>query len=105
MNAQDLSSTENLSSNPSLQTSGLPETVVVYMMYLDDNGFSLGRYCYQGDGEETGCVEEESGLTYPPSDPSITYAKCLFWTMRASILRARKVCWNLTLSNDGRQFR
>ena len=75
VNAQDLSSTESLSSNPSLQTSGLPETVVVYMMHLDDNGFSLGRYCYQGDGEETGCVEEESGLTYPPSDPSITYAK------------------------------
>ena len=34
VNAQDLSSTENLSSNPSLQTSELPETIVVYMMHL-----------------------------------------------------------------------
>lgn len=34
VSAQDLSSTESLSSNPSLQTSGLPETIVVYMMHL-----------------------------------------------------------------------
>jgi hypothetical protein len=82
VNAQGLPSVDNLSSNHSPQASGLASTVVVYMRHIDDNGVIVGgegpdSYCHQGEGENTGCVEQGSGLTYPPEDPSyITYVKC-----------------------------
>ena len=66
-NAQNLPSVGNLSSNQSPQNSGLPDTVVVYMMKLNANGAILnGEFCNHGDDADTGCVEYESGLLYPP---------------------------------------
>lgn len=73
--AQKLPRADKLSSNQSLQNSGLPTTVVIYMMKLNGLGQSLGDFCYLGDGADTGCVEEGSNFTYPPVDPNITYAK------------------------------
>jgi len=72
-NAQNLPSGD-LSSDQSRQNSGLPTTVVVYMMKLHDDGSLISDtdFCYQGDGAATHCVEVG---TYPPSDPYITYAK------------------------------
>jgi len=75
--AQNLPSADNPSFNQSPQNTGLPATVIVYMLNLDGSGESLGIPCNQGDGADTGCVEEGSGFTYPPTDPSyITYVKC-----------------------------
>jgi len=71
-NAQNLPNADNLSFNQSPQNSGLPATVVVYMLKLNGLGQSLGDYCYQGDPASTHCVEVGN---YPPSDPYITYAK------------------------------
>jgi len=75
--AQNLPSADNPSFNQSPQNTGLPATVIVYMLKLNGLGESLGIPCNQGDGADTGCVEEGSGFTYPPTDPSyITYVKC-----------------------------
>jgi hypothetical protein len=72
-NAQNLPSVDNLSSNQSPQNSGLPDTVVVYMMKLDANGAILnGDFCNHGDGAITGCVEAGSGLYPPPFDQYVT---------------------------------
>lgn len=61
-NAQNLPIADNFSINQAPQNSGK----------LNGLGQSLGDYCYQGDPASTHCVEVG---TYPPLDPSITYAK------------------------------
>jgi len=73
-NAQKLLSVDNLSSNQSPQNSGLPTTVIVYMLKVNEKGEKLGdyEYCRGGDDYLTGCVEEGSDA-YPPEAPGITY--------------------------------
>lgn len=77
VNAQNLPSVDNLSSNHSPQASGLASTVVVYMRHIDSTGAIVGAgpssYCRKDDDEFTGCVEQFSNLTYPPKDPYITF--------------------------------
>jgi hypothetical protein len=77
VNAQNLPSADNSSSNHSPQASGLASTVIVYMRHINNDGVIVGTgtssYCAYKDGEDTGCVEQGSGLIYPPVNQYITF--------------------------------
>lgn len=75
--AKNLQSGDSLSFNQSPQNSGLPDTAVVYMRKLNDDGSLIGPdiFCNHDDGADIGCVEEGSNPTYPPTDPSYIQVK------------------------------
>jgi hypothetical protein len=58
--------------NTSYQASGLPSTVLVFMKEFTPDGEPTNNLCFQGS-IILGCVETNSGLTYPPSSQYITF--------------------------------